>query len=51
MQTTLKKTIKRIPKLNLETIKSIINDVKDVTEQKFSPIDGFTGSVENSFKR
>jgi hypothetical protein len=40
---------KRKPKLNLKRIKSKENHVKEVMEQKCSPIDGVTGSVEDNW--
>ena len=45
----IKKAGKSKPKWNLEQIKSKENDVKEVIEQKFSQIDGVTGSIEDSW--
>ena len=45
----IKKAGKRKPKWNLERIKSKENHVKEVMEQKFSQIDGVTGSVEDNW--
>ena len=52
IQTRLKainKAGKRKSKWNLERIKSKENHVKEVMEQKFSQLDGVTGSIEDNW--
>ena len=54
MQTRLKsnkKAGKRKPKWNSERIKSKENHVKEVIEQKFSQINGVTGSVDDNWEK
>ena len=43
----IKKAGKRNPKWNFKKIKSKEKDAKEMIEQKFCQIDGFTGSVED----
>jgi hypothetical protein len=45
----IKEAEKKKPKWNLERIKSKENIVKEVMEQKFSQIDGVTGSVDDNW--
>ena len=47
----IKKVGKRKSKGNFERIESKENQVKEVMEQKFSQIDGVTGSVEDNWER